>query len=137
VHLEPVVATEMAEMLTFISHWLAGPDNAVLAASFGRVIGTDGYDLTEFRRPGPLHLPARPRRRRTTLRPRGDVNALAHTARWTPLPVRTDARTSQLDFAGSVWGGQKGCHHQGRVLMHGEFSHALAVARMSRQSKPT
>jgi hypothetical protein len=66
VHLEPVDATDMAEMLTFVSHWLAEPDNAQLTASFGCFTGTDRYDLTEFPRPGPPHAPARSRRRRTT-----------------------------------------------------------------------
>jgi hypothetical protein len=49
VRLELVDAAELAEMLTFISRWLAGPDQAQLAASFGRYVGTDGYDLTELR----------------------------------------------------------------------------------------
>jgi hypothetical protein len=49
VRLELVDAAELAEMLTFISQWLAGPDQAQLAASFGRYVGTDGYDLTELR----------------------------------------------------------------------------------------
>jgi hypothetical protein len=43
VHLEFADAAERAEMLTFISQWLAGPDHAELAASFDRFIGTDGY----------------------------------------------------------------------------------------------
>jgi hypothetical protein len=38
-------AIELAEMLTFISQWLHGTDHAQLAASFGRFIGTQGYDL--------------------------------------------------------------------------------------------
>jgi hypothetical protein len=49
VRLELIDATELAEMLTFISQWLAGPDEAELAASFRRYVGTDGYDLTELR----------------------------------------------------------------------------------------
>ena len=48
-HLELVDANELAEMLTFISQWLAGPDHAQLAASFRRFTGTDGDDLTELR----------------------------------------------------------------------------------------
>jgi hypothetical protein len=49
VHLELIDATELAEMLTFISQWLAGPDRDQLADSFTRFTGTDGYDLTELR----------------------------------------------------------------------------------------
>jgi len=49
VHLDLADATELAEMLTFISEWFAGPDHAELAASFGRFMGTQGYDLAELR----------------------------------------------------------------------------------------
>jgi len=49
VHLDLADATELAEMLTFISEWLAGPDHAELAASFGRFMGTQGYDLAALR----------------------------------------------------------------------------------------
>jgi len=49
VHLDLADATELAEMLTFISQWLGGTDHAQLAASFGRFIGTQGYDLAELR----------------------------------------------------------------------------------------
>jgi hypothetical protein len=48
-HLDLADAAELTEMLTFISEWLAGPDHAQLAASFGRFIGTQGYDLAELR----------------------------------------------------------------------------------------
>jgi hypothetical protein len=34
---------------TIISQWLAGPDHAQLAASFGLFTGTNGDDLTELR----------------------------------------------------------------------------------------
>jgi hypothetical protein len=49
VHLELAEAAELAEVLTFISEWLGGADQDQLAASFGRFMGTDGYDLTELR----------------------------------------------------------------------------------------
>jgi hypothetical protein len=49
VHLELIDATELAEMLTFISSWLAGPDQDQLAHSFARFMGTDGDHLTELR----------------------------------------------------------------------------------------
>jgi hypothetical protein len=49
VHLDLTDAAELAEMLTFISQWLTGPDHAQLAASFGRFMGTDGYDLADLR----------------------------------------------------------------------------------------
>jgi hypothetical protein len=49
VHLDLADAAELAEMLTFISQWIAGPDHTQLAVSFGCFIGTDGYDLTELR----------------------------------------------------------------------------------------
>jgi hypothetical protein len=49
VHLESVDAAELAEMLTFIGQWLAGPDHAQLATSFGRFVGVDGYNLAQLR----------------------------------------------------------------------------------------
>jgi hypothetical protein len=49
VHLDLADAAELAEMLTFISQWLGGTGQAQLAASFGRFIGTPGYDLAELR----------------------------------------------------------------------------------------
>jgi hypothetical protein len=48
-HLDLADAAELAEMLTFISQWLAGPDHAQLAASFGRFMDTGGYDLAGLR----------------------------------------------------------------------------------------
>jgi hypothetical protein len=47
--LNVVEACELAEALTFISQWLAGPDRDQLAASFHRFIGVDSYDLTALR----------------------------------------------------------------------------------------
>jgi hypothetical protein len=49
IHLELVDAAELAEALTFISQWLAGPDHTKLEASFRHFMGVDGYDLTELR----------------------------------------------------------------------------------------
>ena len=49
VHLDLADAAELAEMLTFISQCLTGPDHAQLAASSGRLMDTDGYDLTQLR----------------------------------------------------------------------------------------
>jgi hypothetical protein len=49
VHLDLAGAAELAEMLTFISQWLGSTDHAQLAASFGRYMGTQGYDLAELR----------------------------------------------------------------------------------------
>jgi hypothetical protein len=49
VHLDLGDAAELAEMLTFISEWLTGPDHAQFAASFGRFMGSRGYDLAELR----------------------------------------------------------------------------------------
>jgi len=42
-------AAELAEMLTFISEWLAGPDHGQLATSFGRFIGVDAYNTADLR----------------------------------------------------------------------------------------
>jgi hypothetical protein len=71
VHLDSVDATELAEMLTFIDQWLTGPDHAQLTASLRRFVGIDGYNLTQLRTDlARVHLPARPRRRRTVLRHR-------------------------------------------------------------------
>lgn len=42
-------AVELTEMLSFIRDWLGGTDAEMLAASFRRFMGTDGYDLAELR----------------------------------------------------------------------------------------
>jgi hypothetical protein len=50
VQLDTGDAAELAEMLSFIGQWLAGPDHAQLAASFARFIGVDGaHNTTELR----------------------------------------------------------------------------------------
>jgi len=49
VRVESADAAELAEMLTFISDWLTGADQALLAASFHRFVGVGGYDLTGLR----------------------------------------------------------------------------------------
>jgi hypothetical protein len=49
VHLELADAAELAEMLTFANEWLGSTDHTQLAASFGRFVGTQGYDLAELR----------------------------------------------------------------------------------------
>jgi len=49
VHLDLADAAELGEMLTFISQWPGGTDHAQPGASFGRFIGTQGYDLAELR----------------------------------------------------------------------------------------
>jgi hypothetical protein len=49
VHLDLADAAELGEMLTFISQWFGGTDHAQLGVSFGRFIGTPGYDLAELR----------------------------------------------------------------------------------------
>ena len=49
VHLDHADAAELAEMLTFISQWLAGQDQAQLSASLHRFVGVEGYDLTTLR----------------------------------------------------------------------------------------
>jgi hypothetical protein len=46
---DPDDATELGELLTFLSDWLAGTDGEALAASLRRFIGTEGYDLDELR----------------------------------------------------------------------------------------
>jgi len=38
-----------AASFRLVGQWLAGPDHAQLAASFGLFTGTDGYDLTKLR----------------------------------------------------------------------------------------
>lgn len=40
---------ELAEMLTSIGDWLAGPDSGLLAESFHRSVGVDAYDLADRR----------------------------------------------------------------------------------------
>src|SRR3974377_1630878 len=49
VHPHLAAPAELGEMLTFISQWLGGTDHAQLGASFGRFIGTPGYDLAQLR----------------------------------------------------------------------------------------
>lgn len=50
VQLDLADAAELAEMLTFISQWLAGPGQAQPAASFHhRFMGVDGDHLAELR----------------------------------------------------------------------------------------
>ena len=41
-------AMELGQMLTFIRHWINGPDQQQLAASLHRFVGVDGYPLTEL-----------------------------------------------------------------------------------------
>jgi hypothetical protein len=48
-HLDLADAAELAEMLTFVNEWLGSTDHTQLAASFGRFMGTQGYDLAELR----------------------------------------------------------------------------------------
>lgn len=40
---------EIAEALTLLRQWLAGPDTEGLAASFHRFIGTNAYPLSQLR----------------------------------------------------------------------------------------
>jgi hypothetical protein len=47
--LDGVDAIELGELLSFLGDWLGGDDTTVLAASFLRFVGTEGYDLTELR----------------------------------------------------------------------------------------
>jgi hypothetical protein len=64
--LEPAGAAELADMLTFMGQWLTR--RTQLAISFDRFLGTGRLrPHRAAHRPGPLQLPARPRRRRTTL----------------------------------------------------------------------
>lgn len=96
VRLEFLDASEIAETLTFISQWLASTDHAQLADSFCRFVGTDGYDLNALRTDlAPLYLPARPRRRRTTIRPRHPITARYVRAQraeeWLPKPNEVPA----------------------------------------------
>ena len=49
IQLDASDAAELAEMLTFIGQWLAGPDHAQLADSFHRFMAVDGYDLADLR----------------------------------------------------------------------------------------
>lgn len=48
VRLELLHAVELAETLTLIRQWLAGPDREQLAASFTTFISTRGYHLDEL-----------------------------------------------------------------------------------------
>lgn len=41
-------AAELVEVFAFLSDWFAGADQAMLAASLARFVGTDGYDLAEL-----------------------------------------------------------------------------------------
>lgn len=48
IHLDASDASELAEMLTFLSDWLDGHDTEFLAASLRRFVGTTGYELAEL-----------------------------------------------------------------------------------------
>jgi hypothetical protein len=48
IQLDTSDAAELAEMLTFIRDWLAGPDGAQFATSLQRFMGVDAYDLTDL-----------------------------------------------------------------------------------------
>lgn len=45
---DPDDATELVEMLTFLSDWFDSPEGAGLAASFRRFMGTGGYEFDEL-----------------------------------------------------------------------------------------
>ncbi len=49
IQLDASDAAELAEMLAFISRWLAGPDRAQLADSFARFVGIDSYNTADLR----------------------------------------------------------------------------------------
>ena len=69
VKLDATDAAELAEMLQFLSQWLArDPDR--LSASLAQFVGHPAYGLAQLRqRPGAVRLPARWQRRRAALRP--------------------------------------------------------------------
>ena len=69
VKLDVTDAAELAEMLQFLSQWLAR-DPARLGASLEEFVGHPAYGISQLRqRPGPVCLPARRQRRRAALRP--------------------------------------------------------------------
>lgn len=41
-------ATELAQLLDFLSDWFNGHDAELLAASFNRFVGATGYELAEL-----------------------------------------------------------------------------------------
>jgi hypothetical protein len=47
--LDPVDVMELGQMLDFLRDWLGGTDTELLAASFRRFVGTEGYDLDGLR----------------------------------------------------------------------------------------
>ena len=49
IRLDPDDATELVEMLTFLSDWFDGLDAELLATSFRRFVGTTGDELAELR----------------------------------------------------------------------------------------
>ena len=75
-------AAELAELLTFLARWLSGSQRQTLADSFAAFIGHPAYNTGDLcRRPAPVRLPARPQRRRTTLR---RTHTMINTHRGTP-----------------------------------------------------
>ena len=52
--LDPADATELAEMLTFLTHWLTGSQKHALAGSFATFVGHPAYNTetlcTDLRR---------------------------------------------------------------------------------------
>src|SRR6516162_8972159 len=61
-------ATELAELLTFLTGWLSGSQKQALADSFAAFVGHPAYDTGTLHRPAPVRLPPRRQRRRRTLR---------------------------------------------------------------------
>ena len=61
-------ATELAELLTFLTGWLSGSQKQALADSFAAFVGHPAYNTGTLHRPAPVRLPPRRQRRRRTLR---------------------------------------------------------------------
>ena len=74
-------ATELAELLTFLTGWLSGSQKQALADSFAAFVGHPAYDTGTLHRPAPVRLPPRSQRRRRTLRRAGTMINKAGTAR--------------------------------------------------------
>jgi hypothetical protein len=70
VRLDAGDAAELAELLQFLAEWLAR-DSGRLGASLEQFVGNPAYNISQLApRPGPVHLPARRRRRRVPVRSR-------------------------------------------------------------------
>ena len=48
IHLEPIDAVELSQMLTMLANWITGHQRPTLAASLAAFVGHDAYGIDEL-----------------------------------------------------------------------------------------